>query len=60
MDQNIIMREPVMRLVCEGKALARVWKCNSCGLKLYLAQKTEDPGIRCLCGQKNWCEAAER
>ncbi|MDU4961109.1 MAG: hypothetical protein E6X17_10685 [Sporomusaceae bacterium] len=53
--------EPVTRprLVHEGRITARIWKCSSCGLKLFLAQKSEYPSIRCLCGRSYWQSCPE-
>lgn len=59
MNQAAALREPAMRLVYEGKVAARVWKCGSCGLKLYLAQKSDYPSIRCLCGRACWSSCME-
>ena len=59
MSRSAALREPPIRLTYEGKTVSRVWKCNSCGLKLYLAQRSEYPSIRCLCGRSFWLSCKE-
>jgi hypothetical protein len=45
----------IWRLVDRPAALiSRVWRCGTCGAKVFYCRAVTQPQCHCLCGEKQW------